>query len=282
MRKKIKTATKDFSLASLPHSRREEFGDILRHRYKTLLMFGLTFLVFMLPALLVAFFGDYAENAYIIKNQSAGLSQNDLAAGLARIQEINSLFMILALAVGYLGFAGLVRILHELVWGEGIFFFHDWLKGFKENWKTFLWVGVLVGGFRFLDGFVYDFSELPIIVRILPFVIDADIVWPLGILFLSLSSIYKMKTKTLLYDSFVFFVKSFPLALLFSLGLLSPLLMGYLSNFLLKYGMAIVIIAIVAPVYFLGFELYLARLYDVNLNSCFPGQRYRGLYHEEE
>lgn len=96
---------------------------------------------------------------------------------------------------------------------------------------------------------------------------------------LSLSSIYRMRTKTLLYDSFALYLKGFPFTLLFALGMLTPLLLDYISIVLLRYGLLILVLVVIAPFLFLGYELYLAHLYDQNLNASFPGQLYRGLYH---
>lgn len=279
MKRPLKHASAPFLASSLPPNRRAEFGDLVKHRYKTLLLIGAFLLLFTLPALFISFAVDYARNAYLTDAANQSLSSSELYAGVAAIKELGDLYLIPAIIIIYLGFAGLIRIIHELIWGEGVFFFHDWLKGFRENWLAFLMVGALTGVIHYLEGLIYDLAGLNIVVRLLPYLLDADLIWPIGLVFLSLSSIYKMKVGTRIYDGFVFFVKGFPFVLLFALGLLSPLLLNYINIVLLKYGLLIVIIFGIGPLYFLGFELYLAYLYDRYLNGAFLAQRYRGLYH---
>lgn len=278
MKKKLSHSESDFSIENLPHSRKDQFFDLLKHRYKTILLLGAFIALFSLPSLAVSFFEDYAKSNYLASSSSAGLSQEALSQGLGTIDELANLYLIPALAILYVGFAGLTKIFHLLCYGESVLFFHDFYRGLKENYLPFLIMGLLAGGFRYLDGVVYDMNGLNIVVRLMPLVLDADLLFPMTLVFLSLSSIYEMKLKTRIYDSFVFYLKGFPFILVFALLILAPILLDYVNLVPLKFSLLLLLLLLYAPLLILSLDLYLASLYDKELNTNFPQQLHRGLY----
>ena len=136
-----KHSQSDFDEYSLPHNRKEVFFDVLKMRYGTLIFVGLLLLAFTLPLLLVKILG---ETVFVGLYETLG--EQESAYDYARVLRFYiSLSYIPCLAVFAVGVAGATRVVRQLVWGEGVFFWGDFSDGIKQNYKNCLLTFLLLG-----------------------------------------------------------------------------------------------------------------------------------------
>ena len=279
--KKIRYAQKDYELSSLPATRKDEFFDIYRHNFSYVLKAGSLLLLFGLPLLVFVLFMDIGnvginpsvydeETLYNVKLMWDILLHGGVLVGL-----VFFLF----------GFAGVSRILHLLIYQEGISFWHDFFQGVKENFVPMLlqslWLMVLYAG------------SYAVCTLVAPFILGIGlsiifVLLPLPIYLWSIASIgvYETKffehTKNGLFFAFRNILWTLPFLLL---GLL-PFFAYYLpfNSYLyaiIKFAVFVLLMLFYYPGLFLIGSLFAQERFDRFINKEHYPEAYRqGLYEE--
>lgn len=144
-----------YARSTLPSNRWELFWDILKGRFWKLVLINLMIVVALLPTLLLILMLTMNKSVYgslLPYGQTLG-SGYPFTPGLDYRGFMYSLqlnfdfftYLIPALVFAGLLLTGVMYILRNMVWTEGIFLSNDFFKGFKDNWLNFLFIGLMEG-----------------------------------------------------------------------------------------------------------------------------------------
>lgn len=263
-------AKEDFIPSNLPHTRKEQFFDLLKNNYKELIKCGFLLLLFSLP-----FFVLTIIRVMLI--HGAGDDGNKIIA-------IEILFYgtnIITSMVFSLGLAGILKIFKRLIWNEPIFYKHDLLEGIKENaWRFLL--------FSFLLSLLYGLSEIVIIFTIGgPYLCYISKVlylvffcpFMLGAIFFSHT--YKSSLGTAFKAGIIFMFKCYPSTILSCLSIEVFLLLSLIPFAFMRLGILALSIVFLMPICILGVSINQFRIFDKFVNPLnYPQYVGKGLYKE--
>lgn len=274
-KKRIKSSAGDFSFSGLPSTRRRQFFDCLKNRWGLFLEVGVIFAFASL--LLVGLI--YAQDlvSHNIQND-ASLEES------TRNSQLNSASLVFASLFGVLIFlltlplGGFLRIYRSLIFEEGVFFFSDFKKGFKETWKLTLLLGVLLGGGYFACAFYKSLISVSFLAYA-PYGILLFLVLPWAFTTLSYGSIYSSSFGVTLQNGFVLTVKTFWKALLIVLASCLPLLFLFIPSSTFRYIALILCFLAFYPLVLFAFYLMDIACFDEQINAnLFNGLYHKGLY----
>lgn len=270
-----KAALRDFTIDALPHNRAQQFGDLLKTRFSLMFCFGGVFLLFAVPFLL-SFFIKYL---YVLPAAESSLSPEDYLLFSNTTDLVFDGIYVLCFFLFALGLAGSARVLRQWVWGQGVYFWHDFALGIKQNWKSYLLTAFLFGAIRTLADFLgflgsnWLWANLPSWIALL--------LIPWGMMLLSFESLYSASYPKALGSSFSYLMKK-PLAVLlfflFPLGVMSLELIPLPFVQFIAY---VVLFFAVFPFFILGWYLFCLSLFDEFTNKAYyPEYFHRGLADE--
>ena len=283
-----KYRSNDFNPNDLPNNRWEQFKDIFKIEWRTLLYIGIFLLLTSLP--LVAFL--IYRNSFLISLKGI-LEENNIVESeqylylfLANIASVVIEFILSILLI--IGLAGSQRVIRHLVWEEGVLFKRDIIDGIKKNFLSFFKISLLV----FVIILVTTISDFLIalyvnapadtIIQIVIDVFDIFIFLPMLSLAISMNTIYDISIKKTISNSFVlgmrYYLYNIPFILLF-LGLYMAF---YIPNIIVMAIVFIVLIALVLPIVLLGWYLVHINIYDKTINNSYKEYQYKGLYKPED
>ncbi len=271
-KRRIKSSAEDFSFKGLPNSRRRQFFDCLKNRWGLFLEVGVVFAFASL--LLVGLI--YAQD--LVSHNIAHDASLDEAS---RSSQLSSMSLVFASLFGLLIFfftlplGGFLRVYRSLIFGEGVFFFSDFKKGFKGTWKLTLALGLLLGGGYFACAFYKSLISLSFL-SYLPYGLLLFLVIPWAFTTLSYGSIYDSSFSIVLQNGFVLTAKSFFKALFFVLSSALPFLFLFLPSSLFRYLALILCFLAYYPLDLFAFYLMDIALFDELINEKVAN----GLYHK--
>lgn len=276
-KKRIKSKPSDFSFSGLPDTRRKQFFDCLRNRWGLFLKVGVIFA--FLSLLIVALI--YARDL-VMHNVSNNESLDEVAkkSQLATMSTTFASLIAVSIAIFCLPLGGILRIYRSLIYDEGVFFFSDFKKGFKETWKVSLVIGILLGGGYFASAFYKEIIDISYL-SYAPYGILIFLVFPWAFTTLSYASIYSSSFKVIIQNGFVLTVKSFLKALLFVLLSVLPLLFLFIPSSVYRYVALVLCFLLYYPLVLFAFYLMDIALFDMEINSKMDnGLYHKGLYDE--
>ena len=272
--KKSKAPQKAFEIEMLPSSRKEQFFDLVKHRFFFFIGLGALLFAFSLFILGGAFFKDMS----LINLNSSTATEEEQNTFAFTVKLISYLIQGLGFPVLGFGLSGILMPLKNLAWNDPVFFKDDFKSGLKENGKTFVGIGFLWGILYFLEGFIgLLFSNLPWFEAVL-FGINLALIYTVLITSLFLTLYYSNPFMATIQKAAAIYFRHFPLLFLSSLCLFLPFFAMYIPIFLVKYGVLILWMVAVLPFAFLfSFELHL-HYFDEDVNvSQFPAFYQKGL-----
>lgn len=142
---------------SLPHSRKEVFFDLIKHRKMTLFAISSFVFMFFIPLAVDLIYFNFLEAAAI-----AGEKYEYLFS----LVFYSMLIMLPCMIIGFMGLYGGFFVAKKLVWQEGISLAQDFFKGVRESWLHGIINGLIFGIILF--GFVVGGSYLLIFSPIEP------------------------------------------------------------------------------------------------------------------
>ena len=273
---KRKASQFDYQRASLPRTRRVQFLDCFKMNYRLILKCGLMLLLFFTPMVLFSIFADL----FYVSLMSQ--STEEIAQTQLLYNYLLNVGLILCSIVAIIGITGVIYVLRNFIWGEGIYFKSDFALGIKQNYgKNAIFAGIF-SIFYALSYFIYSLFP-DAIVSLLPIVICALIFLPVYFWIILLNNLYKSKWTGLLRNGFYFYIKTIGWSLL---GILTPLsLLGLLFipfEFVwIKYIVLIAFIVFAFPIILLIMVLYSTSVFDNAINKDnYPDYYLRGLNHD--
>ena len=282
MSRKIKFAEKDYISSLLPVNRKKQFSDLFKTEFLTLLKLALILLLSFLPYIFVSITTGLTLSSNAKDLISQGLTKLETNEALASSISIFALFRCLTLLVPFVVLAGIARVNRLMVYSEGVLFFKDFIRGIKDNFKTYFITGLImillifatevfgyyIGGSNIGNA---SFALNAIIIGLVFLIIT-----PIFMINLVQGSIYSLPYFKGIVNAARVFVRSILLSFVFAL---LPFTIFLLSTFnalpIMWYGTIVMIVVLISPVYLLGVHMYFVSRFDVLINKKYYPQIYR-------
>lgn len=269
--RKPKYAEKDFLVTDLPRNRWKMFGDIVRNEWKTLLIFGLVFLLLCLPLILSHYYYLLIVNRIVNGDDP---SMQDIRTASLIYYAVN--FGILLIVGVFYG--GVQRIYKRMAYGQGFLFGGDFLEGIRENWKENLIRFAIHGLLEFAFGFL---SLMVLSKPILAYVLKGfhyGILRPAFLIGLFLGAVYSDHFGKKFFVSIVVFIKYLPHAMLMYTMLCWPSLLFLIGISFIQLFLPMILAFVSLPFGYLGAVLLANYVFDKAINaSSFPDLVRKGL-----
>lgn len=282
-----KVANKDFNKSMLPIYRKKQFFDIMKLNWKKVGILGLIIFAFAIPLILShSIFLGYIP-LYYQGLVDGGKEPIEANYACANVNFFVSLIDILFYFLIGLGIAGSLRIIRNLVFGEGVLLKEDFFKGIKMYWKpacfTTTLFGLLVSVFKGLN-VLFFFNEAMPIVLIFIKLVFLIFVMPIMFIFVSYSIIYNDSIGKRLLNSLKFFNGKFLTNLAFIPWLiLAYFLIPLIQTVALKLVVEMIVFIVLIPLFILLFHLYMTSIFDEVINKKQYPEIYRkGLANKNE
>ena len=278
---RIKKAKKDFTVNDLPKNRWEVFFDCLKERFSLFLLMGVVLLLFALPLFFVTVLSDNTAGALYAAYRNGEYTQAELHELIRSATSFYSLFNIPCYIVLAVGIAGVMQVIRQLVWGEGVFLIQDILGGIKSNGLNY----VLIASFLGLSAYLIN-TFLPIqsngFLVVVPIVLSLVFLPPVGFM-ISQIVIYKNPFLKYMINGFMLYIKTVPTTLLFLLLFLLPASLGLnLLPLTAKYVILFVFFLLPAPMLLTGWFMYSCSVFDKLINEKFYPEIYdKGVYRND-
>lgn len=285
-KRKPKVAKIDFTEASLPHSRRDVFRDVLKNRWKDLLKVGALLLLFSLPLLVFGAVSEInAANIYA-EYKNGAISAETCASEVAASNGAFALIKIIGYIIFSVGIAGSARVLRQIIWDEPLFFFEDFRDGIKIYGGQFALAMFLYGLCSYTA--VFFSSAANGILYAIALGLGVFILLPAMFFWLSERTVYANKIGENIRNGFMFYVRT----LFKSIGMLIleflPFILEYvleffgLYNFIFKYSYLLICTFLFLPLGMMLWLLYTYSVFDKYINAeLFPEILHKGFYPSE-
>ena len=242
---------------------------------------GTALLVFALPLFIVSLFSDNTLSGLYLALNSGECSQEEYVALTRSAYSLYSLLFIPCYVIISVGVAGVMLIIRQLVWGEGVFFMQDMAEGIKSNGKNYVIIAFTLGLFSFLLNTFLPMQGSPFYIVIT--ILFALLVFPPTGFMVSQIVIYKNTFFKYLHDGVFLAVRNVPMTLLFLLLFLLPGALG--MNFLpfaAKYIILVIFFLLPAPMLLTGWFLYSCSVFDKYINiEQYPELYDKGVYRKD-
>ena len=263
----------DFSISSLPKTRKEQFFDILSHRFFLLVAMGALLLLFSLPFLGLSLYKDVSFLAI----EASDLETSAKEQSLFFTMLVYRLACLPAFLILALGLSGTQKIYKELLYDEPIFVRVDFGCGMKENWKQYL----LLSSFFWL---FWSISELAssffknIFVEVASPAINVALIYPVIFVCFFLMNTYSNSFAKNITSGYTLYFKAFPSVFLTFLAVFALTFLRYIPLILVKYTVVILAYLLYLPISLLLAYENQVRLFDSYINKeQFPNFYQKGL-----
>lgn len=269
MKKKYKAAEHDFVAEMLPKNRKEVFFDCLKMRYPVFLWAGIVLFLFALPACLLLVFRDFQIYGLYSAFEAGAITENELNTALSSYRVSFTLPQLIVLPLFGVGLAGVVKVLRQLIWAEGIYYGADFREGIRQNGLRYGVIFFFFAAFLVLSVFTETYlSDVGNPERYVLFALLYVFLFPAALYMLSLTAVYNIKVWACIKNSFILYVKTFPVTILFALifaGAYFGLLV--IPNLYIKYILTPIIMVFLLPLYIVAWLLYSCRTFDRFINK---------------
>ena len=131
----------DFTEASLPATRREQFSYVIKTRWLKLLTVNFWVMLFFLPLLL------WRMICLSYGSSFGALDAKNVSAYIQYITSYKSIPRAVFMGIAALGIAGGFHAVRMIVWGEPIETLRAFFKGIRYSWMQYFLGGILYGAF---------------------------------------------------------------------------------------------------------------------------------------
>lgn len=282
MMKNLKYSSNEFTISNLPSTRKALFFDILKHKYKFVLLLGLVIFLFLIPA----FAANISFDLFLNKiSQDPNLVNGEVITD-AGMQVYRSAIIVFASChvftsiIAFVGLSGVMRVIRLLCWNEGLLFWDDFWIGVRQNIKQFIVFSIIYSLGTVLI-YLSRIVSSPIFYG-LSYGLTFAIINPLVIAILCYASTYSLKVGKILRNGFALYIKNFFLLLLFSLFTVLYYLLNYIPIPLVMYLVKLLVIVFLMPIFMIAVYLSFSNIFDKLINkTAHPELMNKGLYKVE-
>lgn len=288
MKRKRKAASKDYTIAMLPQSRKEIFFDVLKLQWRKLLLLGVITVMFSLPLIVSALVGDvYAGNLLAAVKDGEPELQKAAAGALFRFEFLRGAVNIPLFLLFLVGLSGTLRVLRQLAWEENVHLPTEFAAGLRGDLEQLTVFGLLCGVVALLCKNLLYFmttynSAIISTVSLLPVAVSVLILLPAACICLVMIPVYANPLKANLKNAlYVYFsapwrvLGTLAVCALFWLPSLLPQIYFRIFGHLFAY--------LTLPLTLLGWTLFCYEKFDtyINAEQC-PELIGRGIFSPEE
>ena len=268
--KRSKYRVDDFGLNDLPLNRRQQFFDIIKNDWKTLLWMGLILFFFSLPYLTVDVLHWFIRVNLPAQLKADGGTPEMIASGIMLTDIIYEAILVVASLFVAVPLAGIARVLKRLVHGEGVLFKNDFFDGIRLNVWQFIVLMFIYGVLRFVVQLVFIYIQgIPYMAEIV-YGVSVAILYivfvPILLFMFAEGSIYKMKFMMNLKNSSQLAFNSILWMMIFSLLIFGVYFMRHINHPILRVGLDALLI-LVSPLYLLALSLFTMSRFDKYINQ---------------
>ncbi len=161
MKRKLRSASADYTENMLPQNRKEVFFDVVKLHKGKLFALGLLVLVFCLPMHSLQILENLITAGMAASADS--MTQEQLAQVYLQMISLSNTFAALripCLLLISLCIAGLVRIIRQYAWGENVFFSYDFSRGLRQNGGQMALLALVTGAVYWLSVYACNTSTV--------------------------------------------------------------------------------------------------------------------------
>ena len=268
--KRSKYRVDDFGLNDLPLNRRQQFFDIIKNDWKTLLWMGLILLFFSFPYLTVDVLHWFIKLNLPDQLKADGGTDAMVASGIMLTDIIYEATLVVATLFIAVPLAGIARVFKRLVHGEGVLFKNDFFDGIRLNVWQFIVLMFIYGVLRFVVQLVFIYIQgIPYMAEIV-YGVSMAILYivfvPILLFMFAEGSIYKMKFMMNFKNSSQLAFNSILWMMIFSALIFGVYFMRYINHPILRVGLDALII-LLSPLYLLALSLFTMSRFDKYINQ---------------
>lgn len=268
-----KVAQKDFKEEYLPHSRKDQFFDILKNNRHEIFFIALLLILFAVP-----YFITFVVKGVLVLNASTTLTGDDLTTFVFWTEIFYRTSMIVTFPFLAIGLAGVLKIIRRLAWGEPVFFREDFAQGIKENYKHFLLISIIFPILYLTEyASIYFYNES--FVGFITAGINILVLFPVLLTHLYVTTYYKNKYRKNVVLSFEVYTNSFLRTLL---NVISLFALTFLRMLNMGIGIQVIVMILILflylPLWLIATYLNEISIFDKLINEQhYPDIAYRGL-----
>ena len=272
----------DFTIESLPRTRREQFGQLIRDNILLFIKIGFILLLILTPFVISLLFKGLYD-AGVMANTD--YSETDKMKLINVSNLIFNAVLIVCLIIFFIFLGGILKIYRRLIWNEPLFFKDDFLLGVKENILHFSLIGFLIGLLNFINVLAYYF--LPNNIKFISFILAGlflVVIVPILVISAYISSIYTNKFITSLTMGGRIFIRRGIFVFLILLILYCFYFLSLLKINIFIFVLIISLLFILAlPIWLLLSYLNAFKIFDDLINIFYyEDKAYLGLYLDEK
>ena len=275
----------DFTDASLPATRREQFAYVIKTRWRKLLAVNLLVFLFSAPLLLWHLLCLSYESSF------GNLTTENISAYTQYVIAYKSIPRTIFMGLTGLGLAGGLHAIRMIVWGEPIGAVRAFFRGIKHSYKQFLIGGFFYGIFRMISEVakvrtfgieVLDASMQ--IVAMAALVLSECFVIIFGMFMMALISNYNIKFAHCIKNSILLTFNTLVKTVLVLCAGLLPIVFWFLGGNIILHLIGIVLLISVGFAYsILVWCLYTNSIFDRYINmKTYPDYYRKGLRKDVE
>ena len=266
--KKRKIAEKDFLESYLPQTRRSQFFDILKNNFNVVVKIGLVLLAFFLLLLVKNLILDLLNTATNTAVEAGDLLKKDGEMYMKLFFIISNAIDIILYPIIFIAVAGVFRVIRQLAFSEGMFFIYFFKKGIKDNYKQFIFMGVLTALIKLGVNTLITYFSLSSFISIASLGFFIVIYIPIVVIYLYYSSIYSSTLAISLRNATYIYIKNILPTLAFVLVLFAPIILTeYFFNWpFVKQSIYALGVTLLLPIILLGGYLMYLNSFDKTIN----------------
>lgn len=267
--KKEKQIKQDFKENELPSNRVQVFFDCIKLRYSLIFKLGLMLVLFSLPLLAASVLKDSFLYSIQMSLAKGAISEADYTETYKMILRISYLVYIPCFAVLSLGIAGSLRVIRQLVWGEGVFFRQDFFYGVKKNAGHYVFYSLLIGVLHYLSrmAFYLEMDGWLAILKYLPSAIAMIVFIPAIIFCIVQSQLYSLNLGLEMKNGFLLYIRTFFKSLLALIVVLLPVGFIFIEIVVIKAISELIYILFLLPFVLMGVFLFINSVLDKYINK---------------
>lgn len=281
--RRIKYASQDYLYSSLPTNRKEAFKDVYRHNFRTILSSGGVLLLFALPLIIFALTMEIGRLGMTLEFYS----EEELYNVLFIWDIVVNVGSIILFFIFVVGFAGVIRVIRQLIWQEGVSFWHGFKRGIKENFPIMSLISGIIATIYlatyFIQLFFLQFVIGLTLIVLFVFVFVSIYLWSI-----MMATVYQTKLFAYIRNGFFFTSKTMGWTLLYVILMSLPFLSYYLNYLsisgmllfvIIKYLLIFIMMVFYYPMMLIVGLLYANSKFDMYINQDSYSDYYRkGLY----
>ena len=270
---------------SFPNTRKKQFFNLLKNKFRLLTSIGSALLISSIPLLVTIFFdssfmmslfsnNEYFEGSSLNEFGNTLLLQNTLLFSSIRI----ICYVLLFITLG-----GALRVVRQLYWSEHVKLIKDLFKGIKNNLKNSIIFGLVFGLSRFIFNLIPLFNLNPLL-SVLIYGVNYALIYPLILIGFVYTTLYNGSFFRTCYHSFLIYIKKFLWFLPFIIIFIAIPFVSYIpaNKFYIEIVLLILMLFLIVPIYLLAYYGVSLKSFDELINhTYFKELENKGLSNDE-